>query len=61
MERGGNYHVNLNPTNGREQAGANNEMAVTVRALNNLGTPILCPITKGGDFARQRGFAVSLT
>lgn len=61
MERGDIYHVNLNPTSGREQAGARYVMVVTVRAFNQLGTPIICPITQGGDFARQRGFAVSLS
>jgi mRNA interferase ChpB len=25
-----------------------------------LGTPIIAPITTGGDFAREKGFAVSL-
>lgn len=60
MDRGDIYHVNLNPTKGREQAGARYVMIVTTREFNNLGTPVVCPITQGGNFARDRGFAVSL-
>jgi mRNA interferase ChpB len=29
--------------------------------FNVLGTPIVAPITSGGNFAREQGFAVSLT
>jgi len=25
-----------------------------------MGTPLICPITQGGNFAREAGFAVSL-
>ena len=28
--------------------------------FNALGTPLVCPITQGGNFARHAGFAVSL-
>lgn len=61
MERGDIYHVNLNPINVREQAGARYVMVVTPRDFNALGTPVVCPITQGGNFARERGFAVSLS
>jgi len=60
MDRGDIYHVNLNPTTGREQAGSRYVMIVTTRDFNKLGTPVVCPITQGGNFARDRGFAVSL-
>jgi mRNA-degrading endonuclease toxin of MazEF toxin-antitoxin module len=60
MDRGDIYHVNLNPTLGREQAGPRYVMIVTTREFNKLGTPVVCPITQGGNFARDRGFAVSL-
>src|SRR5947209_4731857 len=60
MERGDIYHVDLNPIQGREQAGPRYVMIVTPREFNVLGTPIVCPITRGGNFARARGFAVSL-
>jgi mRNA-degrading endonuclease toxin of MazEF toxin-antitoxin module len=61
MERGDIYHVDLNPIEGREQAGSRYVMIVTTREFNKLGTPVVCPITQGGKFARDRGFAVSLT
>jgi hypothetical protein len=27
---------------------------------DSFGAPLVCPITQGGNFARDRGFAVSL-
>jgi mRNA interferase ChpB len=60
MDRGDIYHVDLNPIQGREQAGSRYVMIVTTREFNALGTPIVCPITQCGQFARSRGFAVSL-
>ena len=36
-------------------------MVVSPAAFNELtGTPIVVPVTNGGQFARRRGFAVSL-
>ncbi len=61
MQRGDIYHVDLNPIQGREQAGARYVVIVSPRAFNLMGTPLVCPITQGGDFARQAGFAVSLS
>lgn len=61
MDRGDIYHVDLNPTKGREQAGPRYVLIVSPRAFNRLGTPLVCPITQGGSFARDRGFAVSLS
>jgi mRNA interferase ChpB len=61
MERGDIYHVNLNPIQGREQAGSRYVLIVSPRDFNRLGTPLVCPITQGGNFARDKGFAVSLS
>jgi mRNA interferase ChpB len=61
MNRGDIYHVNLNPTFGREQAGQRYVLIVSPRDFNLLGSPLVCPITQGGNFARDKGFAVSLT
>lgn len=61
MDRGDIYHVDLNPTKGREQAGPRYVLIVSPREFNRLGTPLVCPITQGGNFARDRGFAVSLS
>jgi mRNA-degrading endonuclease toxin of MazEF toxin-antitoxin module len=61
MDRGDIYHVDLNPIKGREQAGPRYVLIVSPREFNRLGTPLVCPITLGGNFARDRGFAVSLS
>jgi mRNA interferase ChpB len=60
MDRGDIWHVDLNPTRGREQANPRYVLILTPKAFNQLGTPIIAPITTGGDFAREKGFAVSL-
>jgi mRNA-degrading endonuclease toxin of MazEF toxin-antitoxin module len=51
----------LNPIKGREQAGPRFVLIVSPRAFNLMGTPLVCPITQGGNFAREAGFAVSLS
>jgi mRNA-degrading endonuclease toxin of MazEF toxin-antitoxin module len=61
MNRGDIYHVDLEPIKGREQAGRRFVFIVSPKAFNVLGTPLVCPITHGGNFARERGWAVSLT
>lgn len=61
MERGEIWHVDLAPTRGREQANARYVLIVTKRIFNDLGTPIIAPITTGGNFSRFHGFAVSLS
>jgi mRNA-degrading endonuclease toxin of MazEF toxin-antitoxin module len=61
VERGEVFHVDLNPVQGREQAGCRYVLIVSPRAFNMLGTPLVCPITQGGSFARHAGFAVSLS
>jgi mRNA interferase ChpB len=61
MDRGDIYHVSLDPIQGREQAGKRFVLIVSPREFNRLGTPLVCPITQGGNFARDQGFAVSLS
>ncbi|MCA3563263.1 MAG: type II toxin-antitoxin system ChpB family toxin [Methylocystis sp.] len=61
MERGDIWRVGLNPAKGREQANPRYVLVLTPRAFNALGTPIVAPITIGGNFARERGFAVPLS
>jgi mRNA-degrading endonuclease toxin of MazEF toxin-antitoxin module len=55
------FHVDLNPIQSREQAGARYVVIVWSKAFNVLGTPLVCPITQGGNFARHAGFAVPLS
>lgn len=62
MERGDIYLVALDPTAGHEQQGRRPVLIVTPGAFNRLThTPVVLPITGGGNFARTAGFAVSLT
>jgi mRNA interferase ChpB len=61
MDRGDIWHVDLNPTKGRQQANPRYVLVLTPREFNQLGTPIVAPITMGGNFARIQGFTVSLS
>lgn len=61
MERGDIYLVSLDPTSGHEQQGIRPVLIVSPSSFNRLTkTPIVLPITSGGNFARTAGFAVSL-
>ena len=61
MERGDVYLVSLDPTSGNEQQGTRPVLVVSPSSFNKLTkTPIVLPITSGGNFARTAGFAVSL-
>jgi mRNA interferase ChpB len=61
MERGDIYLVSLDPTSGHEQQGTRPVLVVTPYPFNRLTkTPVVLPITSGGNFARTAGFAVSL-
>ncbi len=59
-ERGDIYYVDLDPISGHEQSGFRPVLVVTQRLFNTCGTPIVCPITNAGTYARNRGFAVTL-
>ena len=62
MERGDIYLVSLDPTSGHKQQGTRPVLVVSPSAFNRLTkTPVVLPITCGGNFARTAGFAVSLT
>lgn len=61
MNRGDIWHVDLNPIKGREQANPRYVLILTPKEFNELGTPVVVPITSGGNFARAKGFTVSLS
>jgi mRNA interferase ChpB len=61
MNRGDIWHVDLNPIKGREQANPRYVLILTPKEFNELGTPVVVPITSGGNFARSKGFTVSLS
>lgn len=61
MQRGDIWFVGLDPTEGHEQRGTRPVLIVSPTPFNRVTrTPVVVPVTKGGQFARQRGFAVSL-
>jgi mRNA-degrading endonuclease toxin of MazEF toxin-antitoxin module len=61
MRRGDICLVALDPTAGHEQQGTRPVLVVSPDAFNKATqTPIVVPITSGGNFARTAGFAVSL-
>lgn len=61
MDRGDIYLVSLDPTSGHEQQGSRPVLVVSPSSFNRLTkTPVVLPITSGGNFARTAGFAVSL-
>lgn len=62
MERGDIYVVPLDPTSGHEQRGTRPVLVVSPAAFNKVTrTPVVLPITTGGNFARSAGFTVSLS
>ena len=61
MQRGDIWLVSLDPTIGHEQQGRRPVLVVSPTAFNKLtGVPVVLPVTMGGNFARRRGFAISL-
>lgn len=61
MRRGEIWTVSLDPTQGHEQQGTRPVLIVSPDVFNaRTGTPIVVPITNGGAFVRNIGFAVSL-
>jgi mRNA-degrading endonuclease toxin of MazEF toxin-antitoxin module len=62
MKRGEIWLVSLDPTSGHEQKGRRPVLIVSPEAFNRItGLPVILPITSGGSFARNAGFAVPLT
>jgi mRNA interferase ChpB len=63
VQRGEIWVVSLDPTAGHEQRGERRVVILSPAEFNRLtgGVPLVAPITTGGDFARMRGFAVSLS
>jgi mRNA-degrading endonuclease toxin of MazEF toxin-antitoxin module len=60
MELGDIWLASLDPAFGREQQGQRPLIIVSRREFNLYGTPIVLPITSGGNFARTTGLVVSL-
>lgn len=61
MKRGDIWWVDLEPTQGREQRGHRPVLVISHTKFNAAaGVAIVCPISSGAAFARNRGFAVPL-
>lgn len=62
MRRGEIWHVDLDPIAGREIRGKRYALIVSTAEFSRVcGLALICPITIGGNLARDAGFAVSLT
>ncbi|HFP3635324.1 TPA: type II toxin-antitoxin system PemK/MazF family toxin [Escherichia coli] len=61
MDRGEIWLVSLDPTAGHEQSGKRPVLVVSPASFNEVTRlPVVVPVTSGGQFARNAGFAVSL-
>lgn len=62
FDRGDIVRVCLNPTAGTETQGDFRPCIVlSPKAFNSLGLAMVAPITQGGNFARNQGFAIPLS
>ncbi len=59
-DRGDILRLTLDPALGKEQQGQRHVLVLTVAAFNRFGLVMVAPVTQGGGFAREHGFAVSL-
>lgn len=59
-KRGEVWHCDLEPVRGGEQRGVRLVLVLTREAFNRRGLVLVCPITQGGNYARDAGFAVPL-
>jgi mRNA interferase ChpB len=60
FDRGDVVLVPLDPAMGHERKGTRPALVLTTKEFNRLGDVLVAPITRGGDFSRHAGFAVSL-
>jgi len=59
--RGDIYHIDLDPTKGKEQRGKRFVFVLSPTEHNKRGLAIVLPISQGLTLARSTGFASSLT
>lgn len=59
-DRGDILRLSLDPALGQEQQGQRYVLVLTLAAFNQFGLALAAPITQGGHFAREHGFAVPL-
>lgn len=62
FDRGDIVKVRLNPSEGNELQGEQRPCIVlSKRKFNKFGMTLIAPITQGGDYARTKGFTITLT
>jgi mRNA interferase ChpB len=62
FERGDIVTLCLNPTAGNEIQGEKRPaLVLSTSDFNRLGMVLVAPITQGGNYARDKGFAVTLS
>ena len=59
-QRGDIVLLTLDPTVGHEQRGTRPALVISPAAFNRFNLAMVCPITRGGDFARGQSWTVSL-
>ena len=59
--RGDLLRLNLDPTAGHEQQGTRPVLVLSPEAFNRFGLALVCPVTRGGAFARGRAWTVPLS
>ena len=60
-DRGDVLNLDLDPAKGHEQRGKRPVLVLSASEFNRFGLVLVCPITQGGGFAREHGFAVPLS
>lgn len=62
FDRGDIVRMCFNPTAGKEiQGDMRPALVLSTKEFNKLGMILVAPITQGGDFSRDKGFAVPLS
>jgi len=59
-QRGDIVLLTLDPTLGHEQRGTRPALVISPAAFNRFNLAMVCPITRGGDFARGQSWTVPL-
>ncbi|MFN0318296.1 MAG: type II toxin-antitoxin system PemK/MazF family toxin [Burkholderiales bacterium] len=60
-DRGDIYHIDLDPTKGKEQRGGRYVYVLSPAAHNRRGLVVVLPVSQGVTLARSTGFAASLS
>lgn len=59
-KRGDIIKLSFDPALGKEQRGFRPAFVLSPEAFNRFGSVLLCPVTQGGNYARENHWAVTL-